>query len=85
MDGVSRLCSMNLFLHGIGPDDDTHAPPIRTDDSLRNEPGTHFDVVITNPPFGKKSSITVVNEEGDADRQVLTYNRPDFWTTTSNK
>ena len=42
-------------------------------------------MVITNPPFGKKSSITVVNEEGETDKQTLTYNRPDFWTTTSNK
>jgi type I restriction enzyme M protein len=85
VDGVSRLCAMNLFLHGIGPDDDSKKPPISTDDSLRNEPSDHADVVLTNPPFGKKSSITVVNEEGDTDRQSLTYNRPDFWTTTSNK
>ena len=61
--GVSRLCAMNLFLHGVGPDDDNREPPIRTDDALRDEPGDHFDVVVTNPPFGKKSSITVVNEE----------------------
>jgi len=40
---------------------------------------------MTNPPFGKKSSITVVNEEGETDKQTLTYTRPDFWTTTSNK
>jgi len=83
--GVSRLCAMNLFLHGVGPDDDSREPPIRTDDALRDEPGDHFDVVVTNPPFGKKSSITVVNEEGETDRETLTYNRPDFWTTTSNK
>src|SRR5882724_7172556 len=83
--GVSRLCAMNLFLHGVGPDDDNREPPIRTDDALRDEPGDHFDVVVTNPPFGKKSSITVVNEEGETDRETLTYNRPDFWTTTSNK
>ena len=83
--GVSRLCAMNLFLHGVGPDDDRREPPIRTDDVLRDEPGDHFDVVVTNPPFGKKSSITVVNEEGETDRETLTYNRPDFWTTTSNK
>ena len=76
---------MNLFLHGVGPDDDKREPPIRTDDALRDEPGDHFDVVVTNPPFGKKSSITVVNEEGETDRETLTYNRPDFWTTTSNK
>jgi len=76
---------MNLFLHGIGPDDDTVAPPLKTDDSLRNEPSDHYEVVMTNPPFGKKSSITVVNEKGQTDRQTLTYNRADFWTTTSNK
>ena len=85
VDGVSRLCAMNLFLHGIGPDDDTMEPPIKTDDSLRNEPSTHVDVVITNPPFGKKSSITVVTDRGETDRETITYNRPDFWTTTSNK
>jgi type I restriction enzyme M protein len=83
--GVSRLCAMNLFLHGVGPDDDSREPPIRTDDALRDEPADHFEVVVTNPPFGKKSSITVVNEEGEANRETLTYNRPDFWTTTSNK
>jgi len=85
VDGVTRLCAMNLYLHGIGPDDGGHEPPIRTDDALRAEPGEHADVVMTNPPFGKKSSITIVNEEGETDRQTLTYKRSDFWTTTSNK
>jgi type I restriction enzyme M protein len=85
VDSVTRLCAMNLFLHGIGPNDDETEPPLQTDDSLRNEPTDHVDVVLTNPPFGKKSSITVVNEKGDEDRQSLTYNRADFWTTTSNK
>lgn len=83
---VSRLCAMNLYLHGIGPSGtDDEEPPIRTDDALRNMPDVHADVVVTNPPFGKKSSITIVNDEGEADRHSLTYNRPDFWTTTSNK
>ena len=76
---------MNLFLHGIGPDDDEREPPIKTDDSLRNEPSTHYPVITTNPPFGKKSSITVVNEEGETDKRTVSYNRPDFWTTTTNK
>ena len=40
---------------------------------------------ITNPPFGKKSSITIVNESGDEERETLTYYRDDFWVTTSNK
>ena len=85
VDGVSRLCAMNLFLHGIGPDDGGHEPPIRTDDSLRNPPSEHYPIVVTNPPFGKKSSITVINEAGETDRQTISYNRPDFWTTTTNK
>ena len=41
-------------------------------------------MVLTNPPFGTKSSITVVNAEGEEDHVRLTYNQPDFWTTTSN-
>ena len=82
---VTRLCAMNMYLHGIGPDRGEAESPLRTDDSLRNEPSHHYDVCLTNPPFGKKSSITIVNQEGEADRQSLTYNRADFWTTTSNK
>jgi type I restriction enzyme M protein len=86
VDGVARLCAMNLLLNGIGPDDDTRKPPIQGgEDALRNEPSTTVDVVLTNPPFGKKSSITVVNDEGETDKESITYNRPDFWTTTSNK
>jgi len=85
VDGVTRLCAMNLLLHGIGPEDDETEPPIKTDDVLRNEPSTHFNIVITNPPFGKKSSITVVNDEGESEKQSVSYMRPDFWTTTSNK
>jgi type I restriction enzyme M protein len=85
VDGVARLCAMNLFLHGVGPDDDTREPPIKTADALRSEPDALAHVVLTNPPFGKKSSITVVNDEGETDRESITYSRPDFWVTTSNK
>src|SRR5437016_3804443 len=42
-------------------------------------------MVLTNPPFGKKSSITVINEEGDESKEALTVVRDDFWATTSNK
>jgi type I restriction enzyme M protein len=42
-------------------------------------------VVLTNPPFGKKSSVMVVNEEGEQERQALTVVREDFWASTTNK
>jgi type I restriction enzyme M protein len=79
--GVARLCVMNLYLHGIGGDES----PIVEKDSLAQTPSTTYDVVLTNPPFGKKSSITVVNEEGEEAKEALTYVRDDFWATTSNK
>jgi type I restriction enzyme M protein len=81
VDGVARLCVMNLYLHGIGGDES----PIEVGDSLISDPGERFDIVLTNPPFGKKSSITIVNGEGKADKETLVYERQDFWATTSNK
>ncbi|MEP1080142.1 type I restriction-modification system subunit M [Leptolyngbya sp. PL-A3] len=80
-DGVVRLCAMNLHLHGIGGD----TSPVETGDSLTAEPSDHFEIVLTNPPFGKKSSITIFNEEGKAEKEALTYKRSDFDATTSNK
>ena len=79
---TARLCAMNLLLHGIG---DEVNPPIRVEDSLKGDPGDRFHVILTNPPFGKKSSVTVVNEEGEQEREALTIVRDDFWATTSNK
>lgn len=81
VDGVARLCVMNLYLHGIGGNES----PIEVGDSLISDPGERFDMVLTNPPFGKKSSITIVNGEGKGSRESLTYEREDFWATTSNK
>jgi type I restriction enzyme M protein len=72
---------MNLYLHGIGGE----ASPIEVGDALISDPGTRYDMVMTNPPFGKKSSITLTNGEGKADKEALTYERQDFWATTSNK
>ena len=85
-DAVSRLCAMNLLLHEIGPrSDDEGEPPVRTDDSLRSEPSEHFEIVLSNPPFGKKSSVRVVGADGEETREALTIVRDDFWATTSNK
>src|SRR5205823_5046597 len=83
VDNTARLCQMNLLLHGIGaPDAES---PITVTDSLAADPGERFDMVLTNPPFGRKSSFTVVNAAGEREREDLVVVRDDFWTTTSNK
>jgi type I restriction enzyme M protein len=83
VDNAARLCVMNLYLHGIGVDGDRS--PIRVDDSLAADPGERFHMVLTNPPFGKKSSVTYVTGEGEIRRESQTVVRDDFWTSTSNK
>ncbi len=83
VDNTARLCAMNLLLHGIGAAD--AESPIRVDDALKADPGDRFEVVLTNPPFGRKSSVTVVGADGEAKREDLTVVRDDFWATTSNK
>lgn len=79
-----RMCLMNLFLHNIGEmtQDDVS---ISSTDSLISDGGTRYDYVLANPPFGKKSSMTITNEAGEQEKEELTYNRQDFWVTTSNK
>lgn len=83
VDSVVRLCAMNLYLHGIGGDE----CPITANDALAKEVGDDkVDMVLANPPFGKKSSITVINEKtGKKEQEKLVYEREDFWATTSNK
>lgn len=79
---TARLCLMNLYLHGI----DADPPPVRSGvDSLASDPGDRYSLVLTNPPFGKKSSISIVTEEGDLEKEDHAYERQDFWTTTKNK
>jgi type I restriction enzyme M protein len=83
VDSVTRLCAMNMLLHGIGGDADDELPVV-TKDALAGKHG-EYDMVLANPPFGKKSSVTIVNEEGEQKRESLVINRDDFWSSTSNK
>jgi len=108
VQGVTRLCAMNLMLHNVGPtpqelekiradllaEGKTAAQsdaeidrrlPVRTDDGLRELGTDRFDVVLTNPPFGRKSSIMVVADDGTTAREQITYEREDFWASTTNK
>ena len=84
VDSVTRLCAMNLLLHGIGGESDTTDLPVVTKDALAGKHG-EYDLVLANPPFGKKSSVTITNEEGEVSKESLVINRDDFWATTSNK
>ena len=83
VDNTARMCVMNLYLHGIGANGG--ASPIHVADSLAAHPGEYFDMVLTNPPFGKKSSVTFVTDEGEVRRESQNIVRDDFWVSTSNK
>jgi type I restriction enzyme M protein len=81
VQNTARLCAMNLMLHGIGGEKDL---PLIVSDSLATDPGERFDIVMTNPPFGKKSSTTIVGKDGKVSKEKETYEREGFFTT-SNK
>jgi len=81
VDEVVRLCAMNLYLHGIG----NGGSPVEQGDALALDPKKRYDVVLTNPPFGKKSSYKVVGQDGQVTTERENYERSDFKFTTSNK
>ena len=78
-----RMCLMNMFLHNIGEIDGEAT--VSPNDALVAQSSVSYDYVLANPPFGKKSSMSFTNAEGEQDTDDLTYNRQDFWATTSNK
>jgi type I restriction enzyme M protein len=81
--GTRRLALMNMFLHNIGEIDGESC--VSPNDALVAAPSQTFDYILANPPFGKKSSMSFTNEDGEQEKDELTYNRQDFWATTSNK
>ena len=78
---VVRLCAMNLYLHGIGGANS----PVEQRDALLSDTGGRYNLVLTNPPFGKKQSYRIVNKEGEIESERQDYVREDFVVTTSNK
>jgi type I restriction enzyme M protein len=42
-------------------------------------------MILTNPPFGKKSSFTIIGASGKSYTDKISYAREEFWATTSNK
>lgn len=85
VEEVARLAAMNLLLHGVGGDAEEDFP-VRCEDSLAEVPRRRFDIVLTNPPFGTKGSVTYVRDSrGEVARNLLAIDRPDFWVETANK
>lgn len=83
VQSTRRLALMNMFLHNIG--DLIGESMISSQDALIASSPESFDYVLANPPFGKKSSMTFTNDEGEQEDEDLTYSRQDFDATTSNK
>ena len=83
VDGAARLAAMNMLVHGIGKPNGPSLIEVR--DSLAEPPRSHPSVVLANPPFGRKSSITVIGVNGSKGRDDISYARQDFWATTTNK
>ena len=81
--GTRRLALMNMFLHNIGEIDGESM--VSPNDALVAASPATYDYVLANPPFGRKSAMSFTNEEGEQEKDDLTYNRQDFWATTSNK
>ena len=82
VQATARVCAMNMMLHGIGTE---KSVPVVVGDALAADPGERFEVVLANPPFGKKSSTVIVGEDGRTSTEKDTIERDDFWATTSNK
>ncbi len=71
---VVRLCAMNLYLHGAA----TAESPIERADALNSLGSIRYDVVLTNPPFGRKQGYKIVGDDGEIESEREEYNRPDF-------
>jgi type I restriction enzyme M protein len=82
MPEVVRLCAMNLYLHDMTGRD---SPVEAREAGLLGDDGKTYDVVLTNPPFGKKRSYRIVRDDGGIDTEREDYDRQDFFVTTSKK
>jgi type I restriction enzyme M protein len=77
---VARLAAMNMYLHGIA---ETESPIIEAD-ALAADPGRRWDMVLTNPPFGRQGAFAITDEEGKITLKRDSYERDDFIASTSN-
>ncbi|MFC0860955.1 N-6 DNA methylase [Sphaerimonospora cavernae] len=81
--GTARLAAMNMLTHGVVPSGNEEI--IEVGDALLSEPKVRASLVLANPPFGQKSAITVLGEDGKVVKDEAVYSGRDFWVTTKNK
>lgn len=82
-NGAARLATMNMLLHGIGK---PNGPSwVEVGDALAEPPYSYPSVVLSNPPFGRKSSVAVVGRDRRASHEEIGYTRHDFWAATNNQ
>lgn len=55
VQGVARLAAMNALLHGLVGIEGSDV--IEVADALEDQRSINYSVVLTNPPFGKRSSL----------------------------
>lgn len=62
---------MNMYLHGIGGEDS----PVAVGHPFIADIGERFHMLMINPNFGKKSSITVCGGDGNgkADKEAIIH------------
>jgi type I restriction enzyme M protein len=94
--GVVSLCAMNMYLHGIGKVAEASSLSSGKDqkrdasatvdraDALAQPSGRKFDMILANPPFGKKGGYTIVGDDGKISTEKQEYERDEFWATTAN-
>ncbi|MDD5030886.1 MAG: N-6 DNA methylase [Rhodoferax sp.] len=80
--GRDRQGAIKMMQHGIGSE---KSVPVVVGDALAADPNERYEVVLANPPFGKKSSTVIVGEDGRTSTEKDSIERDDFWATTSNK
>ncbi|MCX4587039.1 class I SAM-dependent DNA methyltransferase [Streptomyces sp. NBC_01481] len=81
--GTARFAAMNMLLHGMGS---LHGLPlVAAGDALATKPGRQASLVLTNPPFGRKSAMTIAGSDGKAERERISYARGDFCAATANR
>ena len=83
VDTTARLCAMNLLLHGIGAPE---SPSVDHRGRLAAlSAGRALRDGADQPAVRPEVVLQVINAEGEAEREDMSYLRDDFWATTSNK